>query len=256
LNLSYSPGFTFYRRNDSFNQVDHNLEFDLKYRLSPHVTLSLGDAFQKTSNALNMVDQDSANSNAGLIQRPNDSIVAPISDHMSNFSNAEISYQFARNAMVGAKGTLSELWYPNRAAVPGLFDSSTRAAEAFYTHRLSGRHYVGGTYVFQKLFAHPSDAETQTQSMLLFYTLYLQPALSLSFFAGPEYSDTRSSGSSSRNWSPAAGASLGWQKANASFVASYARRITGGGGLGGAVRSISDDITVRNQVLSKFTSSM
>src|SRR5216683_3336897 len=39
--LFYSPGFTFYQRNTSLNQSDHDLTADLRYRLSPHVTLTL-----------------------------------------------------------------------------------------------------------------------------------------------------------------------------------------------------------------------
>ena len=47
--LFYSPGFTFYQRNTSFNQSDHDLAADFRYRLSPHVTLTLRDNLTKSS---------------------------------------------------------------------------------------------------------------------------------------------------------------------------------------------------------------
>ena len=40
----------------SMNEIDHNLALGLEYRLSPHVTLSVGDSFQKTSDLLNLSD--------------------------------------------------------------------------------------------------------------------------------------------------------------------------------------------------------
>ena len=47
--LFYSPGFTFYQRYSSFNQSDHDLVADFRYRLSPHVTLTLRDSLTKSS---------------------------------------------------------------------------------------------------------------------------------------------------------------------------------------------------------------
>jgi hypothetical protein len=176
-----------------------------------------------------------------------------------------MTYQFAPNAMIGAKGSLSQLWYPNPAQALGLFDSTTPAAGASYTHRLSGRHYIGVNYDFQKLLGRPihtgqTQSETQTHSLILSYTLYLQRTVSLSVFAGPEYSDTQIGTLSStpapaplQLWSPAAGASFAWQGAHTSFAVSYARRVTEGGGLSGASRSNSADASIRRQLTTNLT---
>jgi len=251
--LTYSPGFTFYQRNSSSNQAEHNFEAVFEYRVTQHVTFSLKDSFQKTSNPLSL-SAENLSSDSGVMQTPNVSIVPPVTDRISNFGNAELTYQFAQNAMVGAKGTLSGLWYPNRANFLGLFDSSAQAGEGFYTHRLSGRHYVGATYQFQRLFAHPSTVETQTHSGLLFYTLYLQSALSFSFYAGPQYSDTQGGTALPlRMWTPVAGASVGWQSAHTNITASYSRRISEGGGLSEAVRSNSSDVSIRWQLAKSLT---
>ena len=51
--LSYAPGFTFYQQTSSLNQADQNASIDLQYRLSPHVTLSARDGFQKSSSVFN-----------------------------------------------------------------------------------------------------------------------------------------------------------------------------------------------------------
>ena len=255
--LTYSPGYTFHQRLSSVNGVDHNLALGLQYRLSPHVTMSVTSSFQKTSDLLNLSGQNVPVSGSGGVHGPNDSIVPPASARISTFSDAQITYQFGQNAMIGAKGTLSELWYPDRASLPGMFDSTAEAASGFYAHRLSGKHYIGATYGFQRLLTHPGQGETQTQNTLLFYTLYLPPSLAVSLFAGPEHSDTQAEGSLPlRKWSPTAGGSLAWHGEHTSVAASFARRIGDGGGLSGAVLSNSADASVRWRLARTVTTDL
>ncbi len=115
-----------------------------------------------------------------------------------------------------------------------------KGGSAFYTDAPLGRHYIGLTYQYSMFLASPNQIqnETQTHSILLFYTLYLQPTLSISFFGGPQHSDTEQRGFlPSRNWSPSTGVSAGWQGAHSSLAVTYSRTITDGGGLPGAVHS-------------------
>ncbi len=50
LALSYSPGFTFYQHASGYNQADQNVKMNLQYRISPNLTISLQDGFNKSSN--------------------------------------------------------------------------------------------------------------------------------------------------------------------------------------------------------------
>jgi len=257
--LSYSPGFTFYQKTSSLDQADQNLHVDLKYRLSPHVTLSLRDSFQKTSNVLNQPNSDLASPVSGGVFVPNDSVIAPIADTLTNTANATLTYQFAANAMVGASGTFTNLHYPNQAQVPGLSDTSSRGGSAFYNYRLSRMHYIGATYQYQMFLANPTlgQSETQTHSIYLFYTVYLKPTLSISLFGGPQYSDTEQFGTPAmKAWSPSGGASIGWQGRLTSFAASYSKAINDGGGLSGAVQSNSAAASVRRQFTRTLSTSI
>jgi hypothetical protein len=247
--LSYGSDFTFYQHASSLNQADNDFALDLQYRISPHVTVRLQDSFLKTSNFFNSQYQDTSFPSLGVVQRPNDSIVAPITNRISNFGSTIITYQFRQNAMMGAKATLSQLWYPDAKAGSDLFDSTGQAAEGFYAHRLSGRHYIGATYQFQKILAHPSTSETVTDSVLAFYTLYLQPSISFSVFVGPQYAEfSGGERASFHSWSPAAGASLGWQGVRTAFAFSYAHTISEGGGLSGGVLLNSANALFRRQL--------
>jgi len=249
--LTYSPGFTFYQKTSGLNQADHNLGVNLSYRLSPHVTISARDSLMKTSNVLNQPTSDLASPVSGGVTVPNNSVIAPLADTLTNNANLSITYQFSANGMVGASGTFTNLYYPNEAQVPGLYDSSSRGGSVFYNHRLSKMHYIGATYQYQMFLAYPTvgQSETQTSSIYLFYTVYLRPTLSISVFGGPQYSNTVQVGlPTMTGWTPAGGASMSWQGKLTSFAASYSRSINSGGGLSGAVEASTASGSFRRQL--------
>lgn len=249
--FTYAPGFTMYQHINGRNETDQNASVDVQYRLSPHVTASVQDAFHKTSNVFNQPDPLSATPVYGSAQAPIVAVVAPIADMLTNSANAQVTYQFSRMGMIGASGTFTNLHYPDPSEVPGLYDSSSRGGAAFYSHRLSKKHYIGTQYQYSRILAFPvgPQFETQTHTLFLFYTIYLKPTLSLSFSGGPQhYQAVQSSLVNSQSWSPAATASLGWQGRRTTFAASYARTVTGGGGLLGAFESNIGTLSARWQM--------
>ncbi len=264
-NLSYSPGFTFYQKYSDLNQASHNLATKFSYRLSPHVTFSAQEVFTKTSGGYTQPCASEAGSLCGPLQSPNNSVIAPVTDTLNDATNAQLTYQFSPGGMVGATGNFSELRYPNQSQVPGLFGSTTTGGSAFYTHRLSGKHYLGVTYQYQKYLTH-SDGNTiqtipatLTQSVMLFYTLYLQRTLSFSLFGGPQYSDTYGETFFGillpplHSWSPGGGGSVNWQGQHTTLTASYSRRISDGGGLQGAVSFNGADASIRHQFTAAWS---
>jgi hypothetical protein len=258
LIFNYSPGFTFYQRTSSLNEADHNAAIDFQYRLSPHVTFSARDGFQKTSNVFNQPNFAPVGVVQGGGQGPNLSIISPIADRLSNFGNVGLTYQFALNGMIGANGTFSYIHYPDPAQVPGLYDSNSQAGSAFYSLRISKMHYFSASYQYQRLVSYPTGGvgETQTHALLFFYTLYPTTRFSISFFGGPQHSNTLEPPMpplqlqlpAMRSWSPAAGVSLSWQGRSNGFALSYSHMISGGGGLVGAVQMDSASVSVRQQI--------
>jgi len=103
--LQYAPGFTFYQRESGRNQADQNASIGVEYRLTPHVTFSAEDGFQKSSNLFNQPDLSGTIS--GGPQGGNFLVVAPVADLLRNTGNVGLSYQFALNQMVGATGTFT-----------------------------------------------------------------------------------------------------------------------------------------------------
>jgi hypothetical protein len=259
--LSYAPGFTFYQKTSERNEADENASLSLTYRLTPHVTLSGQDGFQKSSNVFNQPDYGSGTL-SGQAAVANFSIITPLADRLSNTGNVGLSYQFALNDMIGASGTFTNLHYPDPTEVPGLFDSASQAGSGFYSHRLGAANYIGASYQYQRLLSYPTGgtAETQTQAALFFYTYSPSTRFSLSFYGGPQYADTvlplSATGSAipeQRTWQPAGGASLNWQGSVTAITVTYAHTVAGSSGLTGAVETDGGSAVI-HQVVSKTLS--
>jgi hypothetical protein len=257
-NLNYAPGVSLYHHHSELNQYTQNVSLDSQFRLSPHVTLSLRDAFAKTSDPFNqLMPVVSASETA---PEPITTIISPLSDQITNSGSAQLTYQFGLNSMMGATGFFTDLHYLNPSQVQGLSNSHSKGAEGFYSHRISGRHYVGGKYQFQSLLAAlptSSDSHTETHGLNLFYTMYLQPTASLSFYAGPQYSMTSGGGvPSTRAWSPMYGGSFDWQGQRMSFAISGGRAVSAGGGLQGAVSNENATASVRGQLTRSWSAGL
>jgi hypothetical protein len=261
--FTYSPGFTFYQRHSSLDQTSHSLALNFAYRLSPHVTFTAQDSFIKSSAFYGPLALN-GDTLPNPLQSPNLTLIAPVANTLINSASVGISYQLGRNDMVGVTGNSSLLRYLNRNEVPGLFDSTGEGVGAYYNHRFANRNYLGVNYQFERfltditlLQAGITQLQTRTDSVYLFYTLYLKPTLSLSAFGGPQYSDTFGGTIvPQRMWSPSGGGSLSWQGKETSFAATFSRKITDGGGLPGAVRANIADASFRAQFTKTITGSV
>jgi hypothetical protein len=263
--LTYSPGFRFYQHTSALNEMDQNLAVDFQYRFSPHVTAIVSDVFRKSSNVFNQPYSLSGGAISGSTQSPLVPVVAPYANQLSNTANAELTYQFSRNSMIGSSGAFMNLHYPNPDQVPGLYDSNSRGAAGFYSYRLSKDQYLGVTYQYSQFLASspsaPNDSslndagsETQTHAILMFFTIDLKPSLSLSLSGGPQYYKvSQSPFPALRSWAPAGAVSMGWQGSHTSLAASYLHVVTAGGGLIGAFDSNSANVSARWQLARTWT---
>ncbi len=256
--LTYSPGFTFYQHTSALNAADQSVSLNFQYRLTQHITISLNESFQKISNVFNQPNPLSGESISGSAQSSSAAVVAPYADQQSNTTNAELSYQFSANRMIGFSGIANQTKYPNPAEATGLYNSNSLGGSAFYTQRVSRTQYVGLTYQFLRSSGTPVDpkanpantqTEVQTHTLLPFYTIYLTPALSLSVAIGPQYvAAAQVLQPSFHSWTPSASASIGWQRSNTNFVVSYSRTVAGNTGLPGAFTSSSANASLRWQM--------
>jgi hypothetical protein len=260
--FTYSPGFTFYQHTSALNEANQNAALNFQYLLSQYTTITLTDSFQKSSNVFNQPYPLSGGPISGSAQSP-PSVVAPFADQLSNTANARLSYQFSRDGMIGGGATVSELNFPNPAEASGLGNSNSRGASAFYNQRLSRSQYIGVTYQYLRSQNNPVNAQaspvnaqtqTQTHTILPFYTIYLGSAFSLSLSGGPQHLEvTQPPLPTTGSWTPSVMASIGWQRSHTNFVASYSRSVSAGMGLLGAFDSNSVNASARWQISRTWT---
>jgi len=272
-NLSYAAGFVANQHLDPQTQYAHNLGAELDYRLSPHVNLRLRDHFSITTNFYDQLILEPTLTGSGPLQQPNQSVITPLAKQISNLATAEITYQFSPGDMVGASGAFYNLSFRD---VPvntlDLLDTETQAANAFYSHRLSPRNWIGATYGYQRLSFDPAVQQAYTHSFLVFDTLYLSPKATLSLFAGPEFSQVDSNvvspaagvppvfiigvPLSQRRTLASGGVIFSWQGERNNLQMSASRRVSDGGGVLGAVELNSLSLGLRHRMARSTTLSL
>jgi hypothetical protein len=261
--LGYFGGFTANQRLADRNQASHNLNSSLQYRLSPHVDLRLSDNFLDTTGLLQQFKNGLDTPITGPINEPNPTVITPLAKIINNTASADMSYQFSADDVIGGGGTFYDSHFRDQPVGSALPDISTRSADAYYNHRFTPRSWTGITYKFQRLALGSGLETTLTHSLLFSHTIYLQQHMTLSFFAGPEYSeidtvtvtanvappvisfDTVTN--TGHELSASGGATFGWQGELTSLHLDATRKITDGGGVLGAVELNSIDGGIRRQ---------
>lgn len=254
--LDYAAGLMVNQRFSERNQASHDLGMDLRYRLTPHVNVGIRDNFSLTSGFFDEVQNFAGTPAGGVLQQPNGSVITPLARRTADLGMADITYQFGAGSVVGASGTFYTSRYGQPASgAASLVDTTSEQADGFYTYRISPRNWIGVDYRFQQISFAPGSDQVVTHSLLLFHTIYLQPRMSFSIFAGPEYSEFDSTAAtagpvliSSDRWSVAGGASYSWQGENTSVQINAVRRVSDGGGLLEAVQLNSVNGALRRQL--------
>jgi hypothetical protein len=258
--LNYSPGFTLYQPAGVPIQANQSVFFALQYRLSPNVTANVGESFNRTSNIFNQPNPLSAISISGAAPPPPQAVIPVTGDQRMNGTNAQITYHCGENCMIGASGAYNSLRFSSHAQVASLYNSSSGTGSTFYSRRLGGKYYLGASYQFQEVSSYqPGSPATpgvhaRTQLLLGFFTVYLKPALSVSFSGGPQhFTSAQATLPATSSWSPMTMVSLGWQGGRTSLSASYSRIISGAGGLNGLFESNMAGISARWQMSRAWT---
>src|SRR5713101_4498542 len=168
------------------NQGSHNLNFDSQFRLSPHVNLRVAENFSMITGFF-----DSGNG-TGVVAGsggPNTSLITPLATQRSSLTTVETNYHFALNDLIGASGSFYDLHFNQRGnqVTSPLLDSQTASGSAFWLHRIFHGDWGGASYSFQRITY--SGGETRVHSFSVVNTLSLSRRLTLTGFAGPQYSE-------------------------------------------------------------------
>ena len=214
-------------------------------RLTRHLTLSLQDDFLRTSNIFDESYPFSAGGLSGTTQVPVPAAIAPFAEQLRNAATADVTYQFSRNGMVGGGMTFTNYDFPNPADSVGLYDSGEEGGSGFYDRRVTSRQYLGVTYEYDRILDYPvsGTVDSQTQSLLPFYSVFFSKTFSLSAAAGPvRWSVSQPEQPPASSWTGATVLNIGWQGNKGNLTASFLRTVTSGGGLVGAFTSVGANL--------------
>lgn len=265
--LNYNPGFVWNQRLSTQYQADHNLDFNLQYRLTEHLSARIHDKFIDQSTSFNRLNENPLLPGGNVLNQPNQSVITPLANQLTNVTNVDLVDQIGEGTSIGVSGNFNKLIFRNTSnGAVQLFDNESWGGDAFYSHHLSARRAVGVTYTFQKIATFGQDLQhAQSQSVLLFYTVDLKPGMTLSLFAGPDRSTTNDRfqlavgpilipiNITESRWLVDEGATFAWQGQKTSARINLIHHVTDGGGLTGAVQIYSAGFGLRRQMSEAWT---
>lgn len=238
LMMEYDPSFTWYRPT-AINEINHSVKADMNLRLSPYVSLRVGQTFARTSSVFGQVNPSFQAPVSGTTAYVNPGVFGLYSPQITNQTDAGLTWQFGRNSMVAGSGWLTLTNYTDASKAQGMFNTDTRGGSGAFIQRVAPRQYLGGMYQYTTTQAHaavvttPGKSELQTNNFFGFYTFYPRPNISVSVQGGgqyyiltqhPFYPDYQ-------KWAPAGTGSIAWQGEHTGLALSYSRLATAGQGV-------------------------
>ena len=239
--ISYSPGFTFYEPTNEGDAIGQSASAGLGFRLSPHISLDVNETFLRTSNVFNQ-SYPFSNPVIGSTQASPAGLIVPYIGQMVDTTTGTLSYQYARNSMVGGSGNFSSYTLLNQGNVSDVFDSTGEGGSAYFSRRLSRSQYFGVSDSYSRTVSTGTNLqyESEINSLMPFYSFYFNPRFSVSVSAGFSYIFPSGSSSSTPNsWQPSFSASTGWEGKRANIAGSFSRSVIAGGGLIGVYNGYS-----------------
>ena len=265
--LNYNPGFTWNQRMAPQYAASHNLDFTGQYRLTEHLSGRIHDNFVDQSSSFDLLNQNPALPAGNVLSQPNQSVVTPLVNQLTNITNADLEDQIGEDTNIGLSGSFNKLNFQEKSNSPvTLYNNESWSGAGFYSHRLSARHAMGATYTFQNFLTFGQMRErSQSQSIVLFYTFSPKSGVKFSIFAGPDHSITNSKFNlnlgpflipidhTESMWLVDEGANLSWQGQKTSARIDLIHHVTDGGGLTGAVQIYSGTAGLRRQISKTLT---
>lgn len=262
LNFGVSGGVIFNNNLGDQNQAAEGVNLNAAWRLTEHVSFRLDDTFTNTTGMFSPVGSQIQGTGVGVVQQSNNSLLVPPAQRtLSNQSLAELTDKIGPNTMVGVRGTYWLLDYPGSpqsAQFGTLYDSRAYSAEAFYDWKFAAKQWLGLTLRGQRFETLPAIATTDVGSVLAYYSITASPDVTLTFFGGPEYSNTPRTAAAAalglngqgHFWGSSEGATLNWGGPRTSANASFVRQLNDGGGLASPVTLQSVSVKLRQQLSS------
>jgi len=202
----------------------------------------------------------------------NATTLTPFARQLANEVAGEAEYEISRRSFFSVSGSQGFRHFTNAGIgqagiVPNLFNTQSDTGGASYQYRMT-RHFTAGVqYLFQSLrFSQASHSKTQNGFLTVLWEA--RPHVSLSMFAGPQYSTTTGQfliastnplqpGNvliplKTRQWGPAVGGTVTLRSNQTVFRLTAHRRVSDGGGLLTTVTNTYEGAEIRRRLTWKW----
>ena len=261
--LSYHPTIRFYvPRSSHPDMLSQTFGGTLHYDVTKHLSIGLRQDYLRTSDPFDQFGDTPLQPGIGLINNPGLTFFGNFM-RTELLSQAQVNYRLAKHTSVGVSGLFMQIQgHELGGRRTSLLQTNDTLGSAYLSHQFTARQAVGVQYQFLDIVFPGKDTRTSTHGVLLFDQIAFNPRLSLTVFAGPEYSNIHNQllinilgvkvkvPVASTLWSEAAGATLDWRGDRLGLQASFVRRISDGGGLVGAVE-MNDGFIRLNEKLAR-----
>lgn len=244
ISTAYTPGVSYSFELPQFRTFSHSLTNSVNVLLARHWNLRVRNAFQRSSDPFDTFNGPQTISGFGVLDGTNPSYLGLPTLLTSNQSGLDLTYQPAAHTTVGVSGSYAQSMYDD------LFASGTPSrdthmvnARAFVDQKISPKQSVSLAYDYSVITAR-LYGRTVSHSIMVFDNWQFNSQFGVSVFAGPEYTNVQYGSLQSivplqTGWSWSAGGTLNWHGQRTGINANAVRRISDGGGLGGAVEMTS-----------------
>lgn len=189
VGLEYRPDFLFYRTQGAFNQFNQGLTLNAAAYATRHFVLSVKESLTYQTGIL----EPRANEDFSLPAAPppnlNSTLFVPLSRELSNQTEADAILQVDRRSSFDFSGAYEFRHFSkNGTVLTTLFDTQGATGGFGYQYRVA-RHFTLGTQYLLQRFTFSRGFRDQTQSVFATVSWQARPSVTLSAFAGPQFSD-------------------------------------------------------------------
>jgi hypothetical protein len=256
--LAYAPSLTYSpERSSSYDALAHKFRSDFSRQVSKRLRFDLHSSFDLANNPFDAF-RGPETLPLDVPDRSNSTTSGEVVSRRSGQVGTDLVYILGSGSRMGGGASFTRSDY--REDGESSFDDSRRtvseAAHLFYNRDLGARSSAGFRYAFHILDFGRGEFRTDSHSLMLTWQFGLTPKLSLSTFAGPNYSVSQSrsltivspGNASSHDLSAVGGANFAWTGPRYGLSASATRSISDGGGARGNVRLDSFGIHANRQL--------
>lgn len=268
--VDYRLGASLCRQPEFNASRSHLLGADLRIRPTRRMQLRLHNDFIESTDPFDR-SPAGASVGGGVLDRPNDSILASGLRRSSEQAALDLTYATSPHGVAGISGSFFMVNYGAPAVVQPASarfeDANSVSGHGFYSHHLTARYWAGLEYNIQRLQDFSGLSRTLVHSAFFTQTISLSPDSAFSVFAGPEHSSmigpnpsliglTGGTPGPRLAWSWAGGGIYRWSRSRTGLTASAYRKISDGGGLLGIVRLDGLSADLRQQLTSRWAAEL